>query len=270
MKSNFVIRTLTGFLFAVVVIGSIVFNQYLYFVFAALVITLGMLEFLNLASGEGFKLNKWLLSISALSLFFAFVVWKEKMQIWGFFVFVMLNAFVFIAELYKKQQKPFVNLSYAVFSQVYIVVPFALFIYLLTFPGYFYPYIGLAVFVLIWANDTFAYIFGVSFGKNRLFERISPKKSWEGAIGGGFSTLIIAWIISNYFAILPFVHWLVIGLIVVVFGNFGDLIQSLYKRSIHVKDSGSILPGHGGILDRFDSFLFATPIVVIYLKSFAI
>jgi phosphatidate cytidylyltransferase len=124
----------------------------------------------------------------------------------------------------------------------------------------------LIYFLLIWANDTGAYLFGVSIGKHKIFPRISPKKSWEGFFGGLFFTAIVAWAISLYFHNITFAHWLVIGLLSAIIGVFGDLVESMLKRSIDVKDSGKFLPGHGGVLDRFDSVFLSAPIVFAYLK----
>ncbi|MCK5535764.1 MAG: phosphatidate cytidylyltransferase [Bacteroidales bacterium] len=267
MKSNFLKRILTGFLFAVVVIGSILFDKYIYLAFASLVIILGILEFSRLVKSEGYHLSKTLLVTSSISILLAFFILIEFESFIGLFISVLLNASILISELYKKQKNPFINISYSVFAQIYIALPFALLIYLLSLPGYFYPYLALSIFILIWTNDTFAYIFGSTLGKNKLFERISPKKSWEGAIGGGASSIVVAYILSTYLPIISTIDWIIVGLLIAVFSNFGDLIQSLYKRSINIKDSGNILPGHGGILDRFDSFIFASPIVVLYIKT---
>ncbi|GAI59219.1 unnamed protein product, partial [marine sediment metagenome] len=124
----------------------------------------------------------------------------------------------------------------------------------------------LGFFILFWVSDTAAYLFGVSFGKHRLFKRISPRKSWEGLLGGAFIALITAYLLSLYFKDLRLPDWIIIAFIVVIIGTFGDLVESMYKRSLGLKDSGRILPGHGGILDRFDGVLLASPIVFTYLQ----
>jgi phosphatidate cytidylyltransferase len=115
------------------------------------------------------------------------------------------------------------------------------------------------------SSDLGAYLIGVNFGKRRLFKRISPRKSWEGAIGGFVFTLIVAYFIHYFNGGLDVIHWIVIGMIVSVMGTFGDLVESMLKRSVNVKDSGSLLPGHGGVLDRFDAVIFAAPLVCGYL-----
>ena len=131
----------------------------------------------------------------------------------------------------------------------------------------------LSVFIFLWANDTGAYCFGSLFGKHKLFPRISPAKSWEGSIGGAIVVLVAAWILGivdrnmGNMSGLTSVQWLGLGLVVVVFGTWGDLVESLFKRTLGIKDSGSILPGHGGMLDRFDSSLMAMPAAVLYIYS---
>lgn len=118
---------------------------------------------------------------------------------------------------------------------------------------------------MLWANDTGAYLFGVKLGKHRLFERHSPKKSWEGFIGGIFTSVLVGYIISYYFTDYAFYHWLIMAFIISCFGTLGDLVESMFKRSIEIKDSGKILPGHGGLLDRFDGLLLSAPVIFVYL-----
>ncbi len=134
--------------------------------------------------------------------------------------------------------------------------------------GVFNGKILLGIFILIWASDSGAYVFGVTMGKNKLFERISPKKTWEGFIGGVVISQVAAFLLSRYFGDLGYLHWGIIAGIVAVFGTLGDLVESMIKRSVKIKDSGKILPGHGGILDRFDSLLFTIPVIFTYLYFF--
>ena len=184
-------------------------------------------------------------------------------------IFIPLIIFVFINELYRNNKKPFSNIAYTLLGIVYIAFPLSLFNFFV-FRGspivYYTPNILLGFFILLWAYDTGAYLFGVSLGKHRLFPRISPKKSWEGFLGGAITSLIISYFISTYFSELQFQHWIVISFIIIVMGTFGDLVESLFKRSINLKDSGKIFPGHGGILDRIDSILLSAPIVFTYLQ----
>ena len=172
---------------------------------------------------------------------------------------------MYLRELYRKSTNPFQNLAYSLLGPIYAVLPFSFF-YALAFRTGAYNYqLPLGLLLLIWANDTGAYMTGVKFGKNRLFERHSPKKSWEGFIGGLLFGLISAWILSLYFTQMELTDWLLISLITSVLGTYGDLTESMLKRSLNAKDSGGLLPGHGGLLDRFDSLFFAAPAVYIFL-----
>jgi phosphatidate cytidylyltransferase len=177
----------------------------------------------------------------------------------------MLNL---IAELYRKKQQPFMNIAFTLLGVLYVAVPFTLLI-LLGFDQERYSWhIILGPIFLIWAADTGGYIFGRSLGRTKLFERISPGKTWEGWLGGTLLCLAVAYGMSWVLVDLDWRQWLGIGAIVSVFGVLGDLVESMLKRSLQVKDSGRLLPGHGGILDRFDSLLMVTPFIVAYLKVF--
>ena len=176
---------------------------------------------------------------------------------------------MFFIELFRNKPNPFNNIGFTVLGIIYIIVPFLL----LSITSFditssdisYAPNKLLGFFLLIWANDTFAYLVGIAIGRTKLFERISPKKTWEGTIGGIICTQGIAYIISIYFTELTMIQWMIIALIISVFGTLGDLVESMFKRSLGVKDSGNILPGHGGILDRFDAVLLCSPFVVVYL-----
>ena len=176
---------------------------------------------------------------------------------------------LFISELYLKRPDPIKSLAYSVLGQIYIAVPFSLLNYMAfnyaPDNSYHYAYI-LAIFLFIWANDSFAYLFGVTLGKHKMFERISPKKSWEGFAGGAICTIGISLAFAHYFGSLPVWGWMGFAAVVVASGTLGDLVESLFKRTLNVKDSGTMLPGHGGILDRFDSMIFAIPSVFVYLE----
>jgi phosphatidate cytidylyltransferase len=186
-----------------------------------------------------------------------------------YIILLPLLFFIFINELYRKNKKPFSNIAYTLLGIFYIALPlstFNFFVFHSSLSVNYSPNILLGFFILLWATDTGAYIFGVSLGKHKLFPRISPKKSWEGFFGGAITSLTTAYIISTFFIELPLIHWVVISLIIIIMGTFGDLVESLFKRSIHIKDSGKIFPGHGGILDRIDSVLLSAPIIFTYLQ----
>jgi len=177
---------------------------------------------------------------------------------------------IFIIELYRNQNKPIHNIGFTLLGLLYVALPFALLNYIvLSYSSYrigYQSHLLIGFFALAWANDSGAYAVGVSIGKNKLFPKISPKKSWEGLIGGFFTTALVAWIISMIFPEVSIVNWFFIGFITAVMSVFGDLVESMFKRSIGVKDSGKFLPGHGGVLDRFDGILFAAPVVFVYLE----
>jgi phosphatidate cytidylyltransferase len=172
---------------------------------------------------------------------------------------------VLLSELYLQKANPLNNWAYFILGQVLIALPFALLNYIL-FIDKWQPLILLSVFATIWINDTGAYLIGVTIGKHRLFERISPKKSWEGFIGGALAALLSGYVFSFLIPQISLINWFIFSEIIVIFGTFGDLMESLMKRTLDVKDSGNVIPGHGGLLDRFDSMLLAAPVVFIYLS----
>ena len=149
-----------------------------------------------------------------------------------------------------------------------MAVPFALLNVCVYINGYYSYQIILGLLFIIWASDTGAYFAGPKFGKTKLFERVSPKKSWEGSIGGTIAALVMAAIIATFYNDLFFWEWLVLSVITVVTATYGDLVESLFKRSIAIKDSGTVIPGHGGFLDRFDGLLLSAPFILAYLVLF--
>lgn len=183
-------------------------------------------------------------------------------------VLLFLTIFItFASILFAKKEEVISHLGKIFLSVIYIVVPFTLMVQI-PFLHNQYSYINttiLGVFILIWTNDTFAFLIGKNFGKHKLLERISPNKTIEGFIGGMVFTFIVSYILATQFNSLSLVQWIVIAAIVSVFGVLGDLIESMFKRQAGVKDSSNFIPGHGGFLDRFDSVIFAAPFIFIYL-----
>ncbi len=192
---------------------------------------------------------------------------------------IPLGIVLIVIELFRRQEKPFDSLAHTFFAVLYIALPFSLFPYM-AFAHHglgsilphgrivFSPGIIVGFFLLLWANDTGAYILGATFGKHRLLERISPKKSWEGFAGGLFVALVAAWFLAGWLGVVTRSQWLAISLIISISGTLGDLAESMLKRSIGVKDSGNIMPGHGGFLDRFDSTLVSFPLVYLFISLF--
>ncbi|WP_299758882.1 phosphatidate cytidylyltransferase [uncultured Pontibacter sp.] len=267
--SNLSQRIIVGVLGAALFIGSIWFSEWSYFLLFLGLTLLGISEFYTLVGVQGMRPNKPLGLILG-AVFFAsmFLVQKEVMPGELLYLSLPLLFLVFIAEMYRKKPQPFTNIAFTITGVAYVAGPFGL-LHLLGYFGDAYswqPILGLML--LIWAADTGAYIFGKNFGKHKLFERISPGKTWEGWAGGAFLTILAGYGMSFLFLDLEIYQWIGVAVIVAVFGVLGDLSESMLKRSLGVKDSGTLLPGHGGILDRFDSLLIVIPFVVAFLKIF--
>jgi len=268
--SNLIIRSLAGAVFVALIIGAVIVHPLAVFILFFVFNIIGLYEYSRMFIRSGYQLQTAsVIFIGSLTYILIGLFANNIIESKFLLAFIPIIFLLFIASLYKISEKPFEELGVKILSVLYISVPFGLFniVENMSIPNgkYSGPSLLLIFFVLVWASDTFAYLFGVSFGKHRLFERISPKKSWEGSIGGTISALIIAWFIGYYTQIFtPFV-WVLLAAIVVVTAIFGDLIESQLKRSMQVKDSGSIMPGHGGILDRFDAAIFSIPFYVFLL-----
>jgi phosphatidate cytidylyltransferase len=267
--SNLLKRTLTGIIFVVLIVASIISDQTFFSLLFLLVTILGLWEFYTLVEKAGISPNKLLGVVTGAFLFISNVlISKGEANRDILLLNFVLVFFIFLFELYRRIDNPFTNIAFTFFGILYVALPFSLLNY---FPnpnliaGHYNYSALLGFFFLIWINETGAYLVGSAFGRHKLFERISPKKTWEGVIGGGILSLITAYVISRFYPQIGPSDWLAIGLIVVVFSSYGDLFESMFKRSINAKDSGKILPGHGGILDRFDGVLMAAPFVFVYL-----
>ena len=274
---NLIIRTLTGAAYVLLLVGCTVYSPVSAFFFFAVVtaatlwefgtlmntrIHISMVRSLNALAGVVFIAGVWLSTIASEQ--------AAKM----FALYGLLLIYLLVSELYRRAKTPLRNWVFSFASQLYVALPFALLpllsiVYDAEAGEYAYNWIyPLSLFIFLWVNDTFAYLCGSMlhrFFPARLFPRISPKKSWIGSIGGGVAT-VVASLIVHYWQpdTMPLERWLGFALVVVVFGTWGDLVESLIKRHLGVKDSGKVLPGHGGMLDRFDSALLAIPASVIY------
>lgn len=188
----------------------------------------------------------------------------------NYFLISPACSMIFLIKLYKKRdQNPFKNIAFTFLGLIYVAIPFALLnVLALRGEGY-HPWLVRGCLFILWASDSGAYFAGTLFGRRKLFERVSPKKSWEGAVGGLITAELVAYGLTLYTNELHPWQWYCIGAIIVVTGTYGDLVESLFKRSIAIKDSGTSIPGHGGFLDRFDGWLLAAPFIVTFLKLFA-
>jgi cytidylyltransferase family len=277
---NLIVRAVTGVFFVTAMVLGILHPHALIVLFA-LITGLSIWEYTGLVNNiKGVKVNRFISTIIGVYFFLA-VAGLRLTPVEGFVVFVpyiLSILYLLISELYLKNENPINSWAYTMLGQMYIAMPFSM-INVLAFqqvqPGQvtFDYLLPLSIFIFLWTNDTGAYLCGSLLGKHKLFPRISPKKSWEGSIGGGILVLIVAGVIG-YFAnigatphMLSIPGWVGLGLVVVFFGTWGDLVESLLKRTLGIKDSGNILPGHGGMLDRFDSSLLAIPAAVVYLYT---
>lgn len=260
-------RAITGFFFVIVMLASVLIGQYTFTLFFIVLSLLALNEFYSLVKSDAVKPQQF--TGTALSLVLFAVIALHMLKGFDFknlLIVVPFISLIFLTELYIKTTNPFVNISFTLSGIVFTVVPF-IFFYCLAFIDGNYNYrFPLGFLLLLWASDTGAYLFGRKFGRNKLFERHSPKKTWEGFFGGLFVSLLVSFIISHYFTVISPFQWAITSLIIVVFGSCGDLVESMLKRSLDKKDSGSLLPGHGGLLDRFDGLLLAAPLVFVYLQ----
>ena len=275
--NNFIARTITGILFVATIVVCFLNPTAMIFLFA-LVTGLTVWEFTGLVNDRpGVAVNRFISAVAGVYFFLAMAGTCSGFTSSTVFIpYLITIIYLLVAELYAKQEDPIHDWAYTMMSQMYVVLPFSL-LNMLAFraapEGIMYVYtLPLSVFVFLWVNDTGAYCCGSLFGKHKLFPRVSPGKSWEGSIGGGVFVLAAAalvWYLTDTYDMNPtgmgMWEWMGLGLTVVVFGTWGDLVESLFKRTLGIKDSGNILPGHGGMLDRFDSSLLAIPAAVVYL-----
>ena len=275
--NNFIARTITGILFVATIVVCFLNPTAMIFLFA-LVTGLTVWEFTGLVNDRpGVAVNRFISTVAGVYFFLAMAGTCSGFTSSTVFIpYLITILYLLVAELYAKQEDPIHDWAYTMMSQMYVVLPFSL-LNMLAFraapEGIMYVYtLPLSVFVFLWVNDTGAYCCGSLFGKHKLFPRVSPGKSWEGSIGGGVFVLAAAalvWYLTDTYDMNPtgmgMWEWMGLGLTVVVFGTWGDLVESLFKRTLGIKDSGNILPGHGGMLDRFDSSLLAIPAAVVYL-----
>lgn len=265
-------RAITGLIFVIVLISCTYFHPILLFGLYLLFVIVGSWEYLNILNLHSKISPNIALGIFNAAIAFLAITSEDILQISKapFIAILLLGIFSTpLIELYNKKEEPFSNIAHSLLPILYVALPFGLLIFANNeFPNYSKEYSAeliLGFYFILWSNDTGAYLSGKAFGKHKLFERISPNKTWEGSIGGGALAIGISILMSFVFDSMPIWQWIGIGIIISIFGSMGDLAQSLFKRSMGVKDSGKIMPGHGGVLDRFDGLLIASPFVFAFL-----
>ncbi len=287
---NLIVRALTGVVFLAVMICGILYSPATFGVLFTVITAFSVWEFTGIVNMRAdVNVNRFITMVAGGCLFVGFFGYAAGIPggVLLFIPWLLSMIYLLVAELYLQREVPLNNWAYAMMAQIYVALPFAL-LSLVEFtkvnavatsePGTAAgAWLVLAIYVFLWVNDTGAYCVGSLLGRHKLFPRVSPGKSWEGSIGGGLLVVITALLVAFFGPKdglagtsmttlgLTAVEWVGFALTVVVFGTWGDLIESLLKRQMGIKDSGNILPGHGGMLDRFDSSLLAIPAAVVYL-----
>lgn len=280
-KHNLITRTITGVLFVAVMVAGFLSPAAMVALFA-LITALALWEYTGLVNDHvpDVQVNRLISTVAGVYFFLAVAGWRTGL-VSNFVVmvpYILSIVYLLVAELYLGNKNAVADMAYTMLGQMYIAMPLSL-INVLAFEvnadatGVHYDMLlPLCVFIFLWLNDSGAYCSGSLFGKHKLFPRISLGKTWEGSIGGGIIVIIAAFVVgiiadNGQTHQLNEWQWAGLGLVVVVFGTWGDLVESLFKRTLGIKDSGKILPGHGGMLDRFDSSLMAIPAAVMYLYT---
>lgn len=281
--NNFIVRTLTGVAFVAVLVASIVYSPFSFGALFAVVSALSTMEFCNIVNKQaGVQTNVFISILASLMLFFAIFAYScgyanavLLMPSSVFLPYLLTIIYLLVSQLYSGRENALASWAFTMMGQLYVALPFALLncIAFVPYPqssmgtAYIFMY-PLAVFLFLWSSDSGAYCVGSLLGRKipyRLFPSISPNKSWIGSIGGTLLAVGVGAMISRFEPSLTLLQWMGFGLVVAIFGTWGDLVESQIKRQLGIKDSGNVLPGHGGMLDRFDSSLLAIPASLIYL-----
>lgn len=272
---NLLVRTLSGAVLAVVVLGAIAWSQWSFGALLALLLIVGMREFYTLTEARGAAPQRIVGLVAGLVLLaLNFAVVCDDIQIlgsanrtfaFGMAFLLLLLPVMFICELFRRRENPAVNIATTLLGVIYVALPFSLMCY---FPiiasEEWSPGVMMFYIFIIWANDVFAYLVGMSLGRHRLCERLSPKKSWEGFFGGLLGAVALGLLAARLLG-ADYLAWAGLALVAAVTGVLGDLAESMFKRAAGVKDSGRLIPGHGGVLDRFDAMLLSAPFVLVYM-----
>ncbi len=266
------VRAVTGVFYVAIMVVCFLRPTAMLLVFS-LIVAMAVWEFCSLVNArENVAVNRFICSVSGVFLMLAMFGFCSGLASAIVFIpYLITVIYMFIAELYLKQSDPLNNWAYSMMSQLYIALPLSTINIPAYYSGEFHYLLPLSIFIFLWCNDTGAYLAGSLFGRHKLFPRISPGKSWEGSAGG--AALVVAASVLIWYTATPgeerltLPQWIGLGLVVVLSGTWGDLVESLLKRNLGIKDSGNILPGHGGMLDRFDSSLMAIPASTVYIYT---
>lgn len=278
--NEFLRRTLTGALLVLIILGGLWLHP-ISFIGITMFLAIGsQYEYISIVRKSAISINYSISFLSGAALFLVTTAVASGIAGWELLIVLLLiPPALIVAELFMGRERPFDSVAHIIFSLIYTILPFSLFVFgafghdglkpIIPFnKEAFTPGLVIGFFILIWANDSGAYIFGSLFGRHRLMERISPKKTWEGFFGGMALSVFAAWLTGRYMGVISVENWIIASLIVSVAGTLGDLAESMLKRSAGIKDSGTIMPGHGGFLDRFDSTLIAFPALLLYVTFF--
>ena len=274
---NLMVRTLSGLVLVAVFVGAVLGSQWSFGALLLLILVGGQTEFYKLARETGLSPQRWMgLAVGVLLFALNFIVFRQFSRsvtdeaggaVLSLLLYIgLLLPTLFVCELFRRSATPLANLGATLLGVLYVAVPLSLLLYVpvLAGDGVWRPETVLCYIFIIWANDVFAYLVGMTFGRHRLCERLSPKKSWEGFFGG-LAGAVATGLAAAYALDANYWVWGGLALVASLSGVAGDLVESMFKREAGVKDSGQVIPGHGGVLDRFDALLLSAPYVFLYL-----
>lgn len=265
--NNLLLRAITAIIGVAIILSAIIYNEWTFFTVFLLISLISLHEFYQLGQASGRKpFFLWGLLQSALIFTGSFLTFSGNGDTLYFFIIGAFFALIFVLAIFRKDRRNILScIAFSIMGVLYIAFPFSLISAIAFAKGeYAFPLI-IGLLFSQWANDTGGYFAGKAFGKTKLYEAISPNKTWEGSIGGLGLVLIVIYVISIFFDDLSLIEWIGLGVVISIFGSIGDLAESLFKRNLAIKDSGSTIPGHGGFLDRFDGLLLALPFATLYI-----
>ncbi len=260
-------RAITGLFFIIIMLAALLCGLWVFTAFFALLSLLCLNEFYKMVkTSDEVNPNRIIGLIGGICIF-AGIGLHYALNIDSKFLLIIVPVVggIFIAELYKKSENPFTNIAFTIAGLAYAIAPFCFFFGLAFMQGTYNSHFPLVFMLLLWSNDTGAYVVGRQIGRTKLFERHSPQKTWEGFFGGVLFAVFVSGIIAYYFKEITKLEWALMAVLIGCFGTMGDLVESMLKRSLNAKDSGNLLPGHGGLLDRFDGLFLSAPLVFAYL-----